>query len=98
MVHDLKKIYPAVESVLVLPYPDRKADSALYDSTVYPPLENVPKRFAVSKRNRWIVESADILVAFVEHDWGGAAKTLGYAKKKNLRVINLAASAETAPR
>jgi len=86
----LKPEYPETESILILPYLDRKVDASLYDSTIYPPLENVPKRFAISRRNKWMIEQADMVIACVDHDWGGAAKTLAMARKKKLPVINLA--------
>lgn len=89
-VRELKHVYPFIESILIIAYPDVKADAALYDSSLHPPLENVPKRFAISRRNRWMVGQADVLIAYVEHDWGGAAKILAYAQSKGLRIINLA--------
>ena len=48
----------------------------------------VPRRFAISYRNRWMVESADVVVAYVLHDWGGAAKTLRYAKQKKKQIVS----------
>ena len=90
VLYELKQEYPELESILILPYPDRPADAALYDSTIYPPLENVPKRYAISHRNKWMIEQADMVIACVDHDWGGAAKSLAMARKKNLPVINLA--------
>ena len=62
----------------------------LYDSTIYPPLENVPLKFAISKRNEWMVENADIIIAYVNRTFGGAYKTLQYARKKKKHIINLA--------
>ena len=59
-----------------------------FDSSVYPPLENVPRRFSISHRNRWMVESADVVVAYVLHDWGGAATTLRCAKQKKKQIIS----------
>ena len=59
-----------------------------YDSTVYPPLETVPRRFAISHRNRWMVETSDVVVAYVLHDWGGAAATLRCAKQKKKQIIS----------
>ena len=90
VLYELKQEYPETESILILPYPDRPADAALYDSTIYPPLENVPKRYAISHRNKWMIEQADMVIACVDHDWGGAAKSLAMARKKKLPVINLA--------
>ena len=89
VLYELKQEYPETETILILPYLDRKVDASLYDSTIYPPLENVPKRYAISHRNKWMVDQADMVIAYVDHDWGGAAKTLEYAVKKGLRIINL---------
>ena len=86
-VWEQKAQHPNIASVLVLPYLDRKVISEHYDYTTYPPLESVPKRFAISRRNRWMVDNSDILVAFVTHDWGGAAATLKYAERKKKEII-----------
>ena len=73
----------------MLPYLNRTADSAGYDTTVYPPLETVPKRFAISHRNRWMVKNSDIVVAYVNYGWGGAATTLRYAAVQKKEIIQL---------
>ncbi|MBP3360293.1 MAG: DUF1273 family protein [Clostridia bacterium] len=88
-VKSLKEKYPHIESVLVVPYINRGFDKDLYDCSEYPPLENVPMRFAILKRNEWMVRSADVIVAYISHDWGGAAKTLSYARRKKKRIINI---------
>lgn len=84
-----KKHHPHIESILVIPYLDRKYDMCLYDRTLYPCLEHIPLRYAISKRNKYMVETADVLVAFVTHDWGGAAKMLEYAMRTGKRIINV---------
>lgn len=83
-----KKRYPQIELVLVLAYLNTRKEITGYDRTVYPPLETVPRRFAISHRNRWMVETADAVVAYVLHDWGGAATTLRCAKQKKKLVIS----------
>ena len=88
-VRDLKSIYPHIRSTLVLAYLDRDHNAELYDDTIYPPLEGVPLRYAISKRNRWMVDSADVVVSYVTHSYGGAATTLRYAKQKCKRIIQL---------
>ena len=84
----LKEEYPQILSVLVLPYLDWKVDTSLYDETTYPPLETVPRRYAISRRNQWMVDQADTVIACVNHDWGGAAVTLAYAMRKKKAIIN----------
>lgn len=89
VLSELKGAYPDMERLLIIPYIDREYNTAQYDGTLYPPLENVPKRFAISRRNKWVVDQATVLIAYVDHNWGGAIKTLEYAVKKKLQIINL---------
>ena len=88
VLREQKKQYPQIELVLVLAYLNTERNTSGYDSTVYPPLETIPRRFAISHRNRWMVESADVVVAYVLHDWGGAATTLRCAKQKKKQIIS----------
>ena len=87
VVWEEKKKYPHIQSVLVLPYLDSKLDTSGYDGTTYPPLETVPRRFAISKRNEWMVCGSNVLVACVLYDWGGAYQTLEYARRKKKEII-----------
>lgn len=87
VLRELKKGYPQIELILVLAYLNAERNTSGYDSTVYPPLEAVPRRFAITHRNRWMVDVADVVVAYVLHDWGGAATTLRYANQKAKRSI-----------
>ena len=88
VVREKKKLNPSAQSVLVIPYLNRQYDEKSYDYTLYPPLENVPFRFAISKRNKWMVSEADVVIAYVTHGWGGAAKTLEYARRSGKKVIS----------
>jgi hypothetical protein len=36
-----------------------------------------------------MMKSSDIVIAYVMHSWGGAAKTLTYAKRKHKQIINI---------
>lgn len=88
VVHDLKKKYPHIESILILPYLDKTVDMTNYDDTIYPPLENTPKRYCIVKRNKWMVENSDCVISYVTHSFGGAAQTYEHAIKKGKEVIN----------
>lgn len=77
-----KCTYPYIESVLVLPYLNKEFDPTAYDCTTYPPLEKVPPRYAIVKRNQWMVSESDVVISGVTHSWGGAAKTLDFARRK----------------
>ena len=87
VVFQAKQKHPPVRSILVLPYLDRKVDASLYDTTMYPPLEAVPRRFAIVRRNEYMVSQSDAVIAYVLYSWGGAAATLRYAEKQQKRII-----------
>ena len=61
-----------------------------FDQVVYPPLETVPPRYAIVRRNKWIVEQADVLIAYITHKHGGAYTMYQYAQKKEKVVFNIA--------
>ncbi len=77
-----KAVYPHITAILVLAYLNRETDASRYDDTTYPPLENVPPRYAIVRRNEWMVRESDVVISGVTHGWGGAAKTLDFAKRK----------------
>jgi uncharacterized phage-like protein YoqJ len=93
----LKKKYTEIkaEKIFVTPYITPAYQGKIsdmkkfYDDVVYPPLENVPLKFAISRRNEWMVENSDIVIAYVKYSWGGAAKTLEFAERKHKQIINI---------
>ena len=87
VVQKLKQKYPHIRSVIVLPYLGREYNTSGYDESNYPPLENVPRRYAISKRNEYMVDNADVVVAYVVYGFGGASKAHKYAERKQKRII-----------
>lgn len=99
-VLELKKEYPQIRLILVLPclsqadrwdekdksvYEDikRQADKVVYTSQDY-------TRDCMFKRNRHLVDGSSVCICYLIEQTGGTAYTVEYAKKNNLRVINLA--------
>lgn len=100
-VRRAKKKYPAkqISLELVLPYLTQELNEnksyyeTSYDDIIVPiELAGVHYKSAITKRNRWMVEKSNYLIAFVYRDFGGAFTTLRYAEKKGLQIINLAES------
>ena len=94
-LRELKKEFQDIELIFITPYIDKnysKLEFAKYhyDDIIFPPLESVPRKFAILKRNEWMVEEADLVIAYVIYSWGGATKTLEYAKRKKVPIINIA--------
>ena len=64
-------------------------NSGLCDTSIYPPIENTSPRFAIIKRNEWMMLNADIVIAYVEREYGGAYRSLQIAKRKKKKIINI---------
>ena len=47
----------------------------------------MPQRYAITHRNRYMVDKADFVVSYVLHGWGGAAQTLEYAQQKRKSIV-----------
>lgn len=89
LLKTIKLIFP-IDYRVVLAYPPSKDSVYNGDETEYPEgIEKMMKKFAIEYRNEWMIKQSDIVVAYVAHDWGGAAKFVKLAKRKKLRVINL---------
>lgn len=58
--------------------------------TLYPEgIENVPKRFAISYRNDYMIKQSDFVVAYITHPTGGAYTFFKKAEKLNKVCVNL---------
>lgn len=58
--------------------------------TIYPEnLEKAPLRFAIDKRNRWMISKSDIVITYINSHIGGAAKYAEICEKKELKIIRL---------
>lgn len=93
MARNFKKSHASARLVLVPPYLDSYAvckEHSLYDALLYPPIEAVPKRLAILARNRYVARNADVIFAYVEYAFGGAAKALAEARRAKKIIYNLA--------
>lgn len=80
--------YHAIEFNLVLPYPKKdKEDFEKYYDRVDIPISAHPK-LAITKRNEWMAEQADLILCYIERESGGAYKAVQYAKKLGKEIIN----------
>ena len=91
VLKELKARYPQIRYTVVLAYmPDKHIKELYGEDTLFPDgLETVPKRFAISKRNDWMIIHSDVAVCYVHKITGGAAKFKEKAESKGLRVIKV---------
>ena len=97
-LHALKeaqKMFPHISYSVVLAYFPTEQTNTLYEHTLYPEgLETVPKKFAISFRNKWMVAQADVIIAYITRTHGGAAQFVRLAQRKGKPVIWLASPPE----
>ena len=94
---ELKRERSGIEVVYVMPYfslPEQlkikdMQNCGLCDTSIYPSIEKVPPRFAILKRNEWMMTNADLIIAYVEHSYGGAYRSLQFAKRKKKKIVNI---------
>jgi len=76
---------------VVLAYlPGQRREYEDLSDAIYPEgLEIGLPKFAVERRNRWMIERADCCLCYINHTWGGAYKFGKAAKHRGLAVINM---------
>lgn len=99
-VLDMKKEYPQLRLILVLPCEDqtrgwRSEDIAVYedikrrsDKVVYVSREYTSD--CMHRRNRHLVDHSGTCICYLTRRSGGTAYTVDYARRKGLCIINLA--------
>lgn len=89
-VAEAKKRHPDVSLTILLPYYPAAPDilpQVAFDDTLYPfEMESVPKRLAITRVNRYMIDRCDYLIAYV-HTPGNARKFLEYAQRRERRGL-----------
>ena len=95
VLHALKRVkqsFPNISYCVVLSYyPQNKLPFSLqHVKTVFPAeVAAVPKKVAIIRRNKWMIDHSEFVVSYVRRNFGGAASAVEYAKKKERTVISL---------
>lgn len=92
-VIEAKQQRPEVRLTMLLPYHPAERKVILpsgFDGSLYPPgMENIPRRFAIPRANRWMVEHCTYLVAYVTHSASNAGKVVEWGRIKEKKVVEL---------
>ena len=83
-VKELQSEYPVIRVYRVLAYLPKEeiADSILPEG-----IELVHPKYAISWRNKWMLDHTDYVIAYTTHNYGGAAKYVKQANRKCKTVI-----------
>ena len=91
VLQEMKEAGADIRFCIVLSYLGEKALSGNQSETVFPEgLENTIPKYAISKRNEWMIKNASYLIAYVKHNFSHTKKWIDKAKKRGLTVIDLA--------
>lgn len=88
---DLEKTY-SIKTYVVLAYLNRESKRKYYDmnKTVYPDiLAKTPLRFAISKRNLFMISRSQYMVCYVDYTTSNAYAFAEKAVKRGVNVINI---------
>ena len=89
-LEDLSQTYPITYNVVLAYLPCKKNEYDDFTNTILPEgIESVPKRFAISYRNKWMIKQSDIVVTYVTHTYVGAAQFKAMAQRQGKKVIEL---------
>ena len=89
-LEELSQTYPITYNIVLAYLPTKKSEYDDYTNTIYPEgIETVPKRFAISYRNKWMVEQSDIVITYVARTYGGAWQFKALAERQGKMVIEL---------
>ncbi len=85
-----------IKLILVLPYMKNKLNKEkeyycdMYDDVVIPTeLADIYYKQILTKRNEWMVDKCDIVIAYLMRDFGGAYNTVKYAEKNNKMILKV---------
>ena len=88
-----KVLHPGITLLLLLPYHPAEWPIETppgFDGTFYPPgMESVPRRYAIVRANRYLIDHVDYLIAYAWHPASNARDLVEYALRKSVVVTNL---------
>lgn len=98
-VLDLKKEYPHIKLILVLPCVAQTRGWSESDVEIYEQIKSSADKFVytsenyfrgcMQKRNRHLIDNSSACICYLTEETGGTAYTVKYAKSKQLEVINV---------
>lgn len=88
---DLKTIYPEIQVIAVLCYPNELQYLKCQFTDFLMPLEieSAPKRACIIKRNQWVIKNSDYIISYTRYKIGGAYRAVQYAQKNHKNVMQI---------
>lgn len=88
-----KQKHPEITLLRLTPYHPAERQVVLpenFDGIYYPDgMEKVPRRLAIARANRYVIEHVDYLIAYVRHSGSNTCGLVDYATNKGIIVTNI---------
>ena len=92
VLRELSADYPRIRYAVVLErVPEGQPESA-EDTLVPEGIETAHPRYAIARRNEWMLRQCGFAIVYIKHSWGGAARYAELARRRKITMINLAES------
>ena len=96
VLKQIKQDFPHIRECIILASdPDKYSSTRLeslreqYDDIICPEeIFEGPAKFAITRRNKYMVENCDAVICYIEYEKGGAYDTVKTANKLNKRIFN----------
>ena len=77
--------------ILTLPYvvKDIEYYEKFYDEIIIPTEGKQHFKTAITKRNEWMIDNSDLVIACVQNESGGAYNAIKYAQSRKVKVLNI---------
>lgn len=86
----LKPLYPHIEYAVVLAYLPYDKKQGYQNDTIFPEtLENVPPKYAIDRRNRWMIKQSDTVFTYVSYKISRTARWREYARKQGKIMVDV---------
>ena len=89
VLKELTKCYSHIKYYVVLAYFPKNKSEEHTNTILTEGLESTPPKYAIIKRNQWMIDKSDFVVTYVKYTFGGAYKFQQLAIKKGKTVIDL---------
>ena len=88
----LQQKYNSIQTILVLSYMPTSPSLVFEAAQTLLPEEvaRAHPRYAIDRRNRWVIDKSDIVVTYVTRSYGGAAKFKKLAIARGKKIIEIA--------
>ena len=91
LMEKLKNNGIKIDYTIILSHIDERPLNRCYEQSLFPmELATTIPKYAISKRNNWIIKHSVLAICYVSSIASNSFKTLSKIKKRGVKVINLA--------